>query len=252
MPRASPGCQAWSIRWQPLQQGVDVDGFFDRAALGVAQEKTSVARRLDPPHTDAAVPARLLQNARAVRRSRQHCAANLPEIVDAPGVAAEWKITDREQHIFRAEPKDRVGVGADEYALRGHVAQHGVEHLPGAAAFDRVVPHQHAAHPLQLDADFVDEVVVVDGWLGGNAGRGQRREELGKSTFGGIGAIAHRAVTRIQQSPALACVEWVLHAALPLLARRALDRQPGPALSLRPRDASRIPGRSACPTVFQR
>jgi hypothetical protein len=77
--------------------------------------------------------------------------------------------------------------------------KHGVEPVAPPAAFDRVAPHQHGGHLVQLCRHLVGEVVVVDGRLGGDTGRLEGVEQRGESARGAVGRIARGPVAGIQQ-----------------------------------------------------
>ncbi|GGI32767.1 hypothetical protein GCM10010987_71060 [Bradyrhizobium guangdongense] len=67
-------------------------------------------------------------------------------------------------------------------ALRGDVAQQGVEAGTVSTVLDRVDPDQHAIHSEQLLADGVREALVVNRWLSFDADGIKRREHVGEAT----------------------------------------------------------------------
>ena len=67
---------------------------------------------------------------------------------------------------------------ADPGAARRDIAQQRIQRRSGFALMQRIDPDQDAIGPQQLRTHFVGEVLIINRWLGVNAQRGQRLENL--------------------------------------------------------------------------
>jgi hypothetical protein len=92
-----------------------------------------------------------------------------------------------------------VSMRADQHARVRDTAQHRIQAIAPSARFDRVAPNEHSVDAAQLCRNLVGEVVVVDGWPDADPCGREGVEQRGEAAFGRSRAIAHRAVTRIQQ-----------------------------------------------------
>jgi hypothetical protein len=82
----------------------------------------------------------------------------------------------------------------DPWPPFGHLAQQGIKRLARFfAILQRIDPHKDAVGLQQLRANFVGKLLVIDGWLGMNADRGELFEDAMKAIIG-RGRIASRLV----------------------------------------------------------
>jgi hypothetical protein len=169
-----------------------------RPTLGVTQAVEVWIELLDPPHADATVPPVLLEYPRAEREPTPQLDRQLLKRVDPIAVSTKRQVAYLHQDILRAHAQNRVGVGAHQHATSRHPAQHRVQHVSRPAAFDRIVPHQHDSHSLELRFDLRYEVITVDSGFRAHAGGIERGEQGRKATRGRIGALSRRSVARIE------------------------------------------------------
>src|SRR3954447_9399831 len=89
------------------------------------------------------------------------------------------------QHFLDAHFEDYVRMRTDPWPPFRHLAQQGIERLARFfAILKRIDPHKYAVGLQQLRANLVGKLLVIDGWLGINADRGELFEDAMKAIIG--------------------------------------------------------------------
>src|SRR3954463_2206237 len=89
------------------------------------------------------------------------------------------------QDFLNAHLQDHIGMRADPWPPFGHLAQQGIERLARFfTILKRIDPHKYAVGLQQLRVNLVGKLLVIDGWLGMNADRGELLEDAMKTIIG--------------------------------------------------------------------
>src|SRR3954447_20774600 len=96
------------------------------------------------------------------------------------------------EHFLDAHFENDIRVRANPWSPFRHLAQQGIKRLARfVAILKRIDPHKDAVGLQQLRPNLVGKLLVIDGWLGMNADRGELFEDAMKAIIG-RGRIASR------------------------------------------------------------